>query len=121
MRFKRTFTDPVPARQEAALEKAGIAMYHGVTRFVGGDRLVVGDHVIEATHVVIASGAEPRRLGIPGEGHLRTSTDFRELDALPRRIAFVGAGYIALELAHIARRAGAEVVMLGRESELPPV
>jgi glutathione reductase (NADPH) len=66
---------------------------------------------------VIAAGAEPR-LYIPGEDHVRTSTDFLELDELPRRIVFIGAGYIAFELAHVARRAGAEVTMLGRSRAL---
>lgn len=114
MRFKRTFTDPVPASREAAFQKAGIATYHGVAQFTGEDRLVVSGRELEASHVLIASGAKPRRLDIPGEDHLRTSTDFMELDELPPRIAFVGAGYIAFEFAHLARRAGSDVVMLGR-------
>jgi glutathione reductase (NADPH) len=118
MRFKRTFTAPVPAKREAAFRQAGIATYHGAARFTAEDRLVVEGRELRAAHVVIASGAEPRRLDIPGEEHLRTSTDFLELDELPRRIALVGAGYIAFEFAHIARRAGAEVVMLGRERAL---
>ncbi len=77
-----------------------------------------GDVELEATQFLIASGAEPRRLDLPGEEHLRTSTEFLELDALPRRIAFIGAGYIAFEFAHLARRAGAEVVMFGRDGAL---
>jgi glutathione reductase (NADPH) len=122
MRFKRTFTDPVPASREAAFQQAGIATVHGVARFTGVDRLAVsereGDRELEATHFLIASGAEPRRLDIPGEEHLRTNTEFLELDALPRRVALVGAGYIAFEFGHLARRAGAEVIMLGREGAL---
>jgi glutathione reductase (NADPH) len=122
MRFKRTFTDPVPASREAAFQQAGIATVHGVAWFTGVDRLAVsereGDRELEATHFLIASGAEPRRLDIPGEKHLRTSTEFLELDALPRRIAFIGAGYIAFEFAHLTRRAGAEVVMFGCEGAL---
>jgi len=118
MRFKRTFTDPVPASRAAAFQKAGITTYHGAARFIGEDCLVVADHELHAAHFVIASGAEPRRLDIPGEEHLRMSTAFLELDQLPKRIALVGAGYIAFEFAHIARRAGAEVVMLGRERAL---
>ena len=118
MRFKRTFTDPVPASREAGLQKDGIVAYHSAARFIGEDRIAVAGRELEAHHFVIASGAEPKRLDIPGEEHLRTSTDFLELDQLPKRIALVGAGYIAFEFAHIARRAGAEVVMLGRERAL---
>jgi|SRR5882672_907181 len=114
MRFKRTFTDPVPANRERAFEQAGIAAYHGPARFVGSDRLSVDGQVLEARHFVIAAGAKPRPLDIPGEEHLLTSTAFLELDQLPARVAFVGAGYISFEFAHIARRAGTKATIVGR-------
>ena len=76
---------------------------------MGGDTLV-------GRHVVVAGGARHATLGIPGEDHLTTSTQFLELDRLPRRIAFVGGGYIAFEFAHIAARAGAQVRVLHRGS-----
>ena len=119
IRFKRTFTDPVPADREAALRKAGIEPLYGEARFVAEDRLVVGNHELTARHIVIATGSGPRPLGIPGEDLVTTSTQFLELDVLPPRIAFVGAGYISLEFAHIARQAGAEVVVLSRGAPLP--
>lgn len=119
MRFKRTFTDPVPKKREDALEKAGIETLHGSARFVAEDRLVVGDRELTTKHIVIATGSSPRPLGIPGEDLVISSTTFLELDALPRRIAFVGAGYISLEFAHIAREAGSETVVLGRGRPLP--
>jgi len=118
MRFKRTFTDPVPANQEKALKKAGIATYHGPAQFVSPDKLSVDGQVLEARYFVIAAGAKPRRLGIPGEEHLLTSTDFLELDQLPAHIAFVGAGYISFEFAHVARRAGAQAIIVGRGKPL---
>ena len=54
MRFKRTFTDPVPINREKAFEKAGIATLHGHTRFVSPDQLSVDTHILEARHFVIA-------------------------------------------------------------------
>jgi glutathione reductase (NADPH) len=57
-------------------------------------------------------------LGIPGESHLVTSTDFLELDRLPQRIAFVGGGYISFEFAHVAQRAGARAMILSRHAPL---
>ncbi len=118
MKFKRTFTEPVPQDREAAFQRAGIDTYHGLARFTGPDRLTVEGHQLRAKHFVIASGARPRKLDIPGQEHVRTSTEFLDLDTLPRRIALIGAGYIGFEFAHIARRAGAEVAMLGRGSPL---
>jgi glutathione reductase (NADPH) len=118
MSFKRSFTDPVPKARLAAFEKAGIATYQGPARFVDPERLVVGDETLEARHFLIAAGARPRPLGIEGEAHLITSTEFLELDRLPGRIAFVGGGYISFEFAHVAQRAGAQATILGRGTPL---
>lgn len=118
IRFKRTFTDPVPASREAVLDAAGITAYHDAARFIGEDRIAVGDVVLEARHVVLATGARPRPLGIPGEEHVRTSTDFLELEQLPPRIVFIGAGYISFEFAHVAQRAGAQAIIIGRGAPL---
>ncbi|HEY5218429.1 MAG TPA: NAD(P)/FAD-dependent oxidoreductase [Gemmatimonadaceae bacterium] len=114
MRFKRTFTDPVPDNRQAGFDAVGIVTLHGSARFVAPDALAVGDEVLHARHFVIASGAEPRHLEFPGAEHLRTSTDFLELDELPRRIVFVGGGYISFEFAHVAARAGAAVTIVAR-------
>ncbi len=119
MRFKREFTDPVPENRESALIKAGIETLHGEASFVADDRVRLGSREIVARHILIATGAAPRSLNIPGEDLLITSTQFLELDRLPSRIAFVGAGYISLEFAHIARRAGCEVTLIGRSLPLP--
>ena len=116
--FKRTFTDAVPSNSETAFRKAGVETYHGVAQFVGADVLRVGGQQLSATHFVIASGAEPRRLDIPGEEHVKTSTDFLRLERLPPRIVLIGAGYIAFEFAHLAQRAGAHVTVLGRTKAL---
>jgi glutathione reductase (NADPH) len=57
-------------------------------------------------------------LNIPGEDYLTTSEQFLELDSLPRRILFIGGGYISFEFAHLSARADAEVTILHR-SERP--
>ncbi len=118
MQFKRTFTDPVPVDREKAFQEAGIATYHGPARFMSPERLSVDGQILEARHFVVAAGAKPRHLGIPGEEHLLTSTAFLELDQLPPRIAFLGAGYISFEFAHISRRAGAQATIIGRGKPL---
>ncbi len=109
MRFKRTFTEPVPQNREKGFAKAGIAAFHGRTSFLDKTTLKVDDDILTGRFVHIAAGAKPATLSIPGEEHLTTSTQFLEMEQLPKRIAFVGGGYIAFEFAHIAARASAEV------------
>ncbi|UUP15727.1 dihydrolipoyl dehydrogenase family protein [Nitratireductor thuwali] len=112
--FKRSFTDPVPGNREEAFADKGIDTFHGQARFTGRNMLEVDGEALQADHILIASGAEPMKLGIPGEEHLIDNERFLELEALPRRIALVGGGYIAAEFSHIAARAGAQVTVLQR-------
>ena len=74
--------------------------------------------MIEGRFILIAVGAVPMRLGIPGEEHLITSTEFLELDQLPKKIVLVGGGFIAAEFSHIAARAGAQVTVLQRADRM---
>lgn len=108
--FKRSFTDNMPPRVEGGMEKAGIDVLHGEARFTGPDAIELNGETLTAKHFHIATGARPMTLNIPGEEHLTTSTEFLELPERPDRIAFVGGGFIAMEFAHIVKRAGASEV-----------
>lgn len=112
MAFKRSFTDPVPELQQHNYQAKGIDTFHGEARFTGRQTLEVNGEALEARYVLLATGAEPVKLGIPGEEHLMTNEGFLTLDALPAHIVFVGGGYIAAEFAHIAALAGAKVTVL---------
>ncbi len=114
MRFKNTFTDPMPAKVEKGFQKNGVKTFHKQAYFIGKHKLQIGEQQIEADKIVIATGAKPRPLGIPGAEHAMTSTDFLNLNELPDSILFIGGGYIAFEFAHIAARAGAKVTILHR-------
>ncbi|HVA88282.1 MAG TPA: NAD(P)/FAD-dependent oxidoreductase, partial [Chloroflexota bacterium] len=114
IRFKHTFTDPAPPSVEQSFAEAGIDALHGRARFLDRATLTVGEEQVTGRHVVIATGARHAPLHIPGEELLTTSSQFLDLVELPRRIVFIGGGYIAFEFAHIAARAGAEVHILHR-------
>lgn len=114
MRFKKTFTEPVPAEREKAFTKAGIATFHGRAHFVDKTTVEIDKDTLTGRYVHIAAGSKPAVLGIPGEEYLTTSTQFLEIEKLPKRIIFVGGGYIAFEFAHIAARAGAKITILHR-------
>lgn len=115
MRSKSAFTDAVPERTERSFEKAGIRLFHGSARFSSPDEVVIGDEEsVQAEQFVIATGSRPAPLNFPGAELVSTSDDFLSLSALPRRILFIGGGYISLELAHVARAAGAAVTILHR-------
>jgi glutathione reductase (NADPH) len=119
MAFKRSFTDAMPPRIEAGLGKAGVATLHGDARFIGPDTIELNGESLRARHFHIATGARPMTLNIPGEELLITSTDFLDLPERPDRVVFVGGGFIAMEFAHIAKRAGASEVTVLEMMERP--
>ena len=118
--FKRTFTDPVPQKQEAYYAAQGIDAFHGLARFTDPDAVAVAGHKLKARHILIATGARPVPLRINGAEHIITSDGFLELESLPPRIVLVGGGYIAAEFSHIAARAGAQVTVLQRGDRILP-
>jgi glutathione reductase (NADPH) len=118
MAFKRSFTDPVPQQKEKTYRDKGIDSFHGWARFTGRQSLDIEGQAVEAEHIVLATGAEPVKLGIPGEEHLVDNEGFMSLEALPKRIVMVGGGYIAAEFSHIAARAGAKVIILQHDARM---
>lgn len=114
IRFKRTFTDPVPVTRKETFTKKGIDAFQGHARFIGRNVIQVGDKTLGARFIGIATGAIPRRLGIPGEEFVSTSDEFLAMESLPERILFIGGGVISFELAHVAAKAGAKVTILHR-------
>jgi len=79
-----------------------------------------GGETLGFTTAVLATGAEPRRLPLPGADldgvhYLRTRADSLRLgDAIRAggRVAVIGAGWIGSEVAASARQLGAEVVLI---------
>lgn len=78
--------------------------------------------LVRGARVYINTGSRPTVPPIPGltEVPYLTSTSVMELDALPSRLAIIGAGYIALEFAQIFRRLGSEVVVVQRGTRFLP-
>ncbi|NDP42354.1 MAG: NAD(P)/FAD-dependent oxidoreductase [Aromatoleum sp.] len=112
LKFKRSFTEPLPPMKEKNFAKNEIDAYHGRARFCGPNSIAIGGEVLDGRFILIAVGAVPMHLGVSGAEHLITSTEFLELDQLPQNIVLLGGGFIAAELAHIAARAGAQVTVL---------
>lgn len=54
-----------------------------------------------APHILLATGGRPNLPSVPGAEHGITSDGFFEMEELPPKIAVVGAGYIAVELAGV--------------------
>ena len=114
MKHKLGFTEPVPANMERGLAGNGVDTLHGTASFTGTNTLDIDGISYTADHFLIATGARPRPLDFPGADHLIDSTAFLDLAELPKRILFVGGGFISFEFAHIAARAGSQPIIIDR-------
>jgi glutathione reductase (NADPH) len=101
------------------LDKKGIVTVRSAARFTSATEVVDAEgQRYGAPHIVIATGGFPRRPAVPGAELGGTSDDFFELERLPRRVALVGSGYVAVEFAGVLRALGSEVVVAIRHESL---
>lgn len=121
IKFKSTFTDSVSDETKEPLEKAGVELYEGSPKFINENTLEVNGEQLTSKHFHIATGAKPAPLKIPGAELLVTSDKFLNLQSLPKRIVFVGGGYVSFELAHVAARFGAKVIILHNDDRPLPM
>ncbi len=100
------------------LKDSDIDEISGHARFVDTHTLDVEGHHYRADHIVIASGSYPVVPPVPGAEHGITSDGFFALKTIPRRVAVVGSGYIAVEIAGLLNALGTDVTMLLRGEQL---
>ena len=101
------------------LQRRSIDWVRSRGRFIGPRRIAT-DHgdTLEAAHVLIATGGYPTVPALPGAALGITSDGFFELDRRPHRVAVVGSGYIAVELAGVFSALGSEVVQFLRHERV---
>jgi glutathione reductase (NADPH) len=100
---------------ERNLAAKGVAHVRGVARFVDAHTLEVNGRHLSARHIVIATGGKPKLPKLPGAELGISSDGFFDLEALPKRVAVIGSGYIACELAASFRELGSQVEQFVRK------
>jgi glutathione reductase (NADPH) len=125
----KTLRDAAVNRNSKSYEtnwaKEGIELVKGVATFTGPKSLSVAlssgteTRTFSAPHILIATGGYPiLPSNVEGASHGITSDGFFDIEVLPKKIAVVGAGYIAVEMAGIMNALGVEVHMFIRGKTL---
>lgn len=99
------------------LQADGVDEIQGHATFVGRNQVIVNNDasvVYEASHILIATGGRPVPLGVAGTEYTLSSDGFFELEQLPKKVAVVGAGYIAVEIAGVLKALGSDVSLFIR-------
>lgn len=105
---KNSFTSQIPESTVANLKGNGVEYLEGEAVFADPDTVMVNDTAYKPRFIIIATGATPMPLPIEGRELLATSNDFLDLEQLPKRITFIGGGFISFEFAHFAARLGVD-------------
>jgi dihydrolipoamide dehydrogenase len=82
----------------------------------------LGAALVKAKHVILANGSVPVELPfLPFGGPILSSTEALDLEAPPKRLAVVGAGYIGLELGIAFAKLGSAVTVVEALDRILPL
>ena len=99
---------------ERSLAEKNIEYIDATGRLEGKNVVIAGERRLSADHILVAVGGSPIVPNLTGAGLGITSDGFFELEQLPNRVAVVGSGYVAVELAGMLRALGAGVSLFAR-------
>ncbi len=101
------------------LDEAGIVVSASRVRLRDAHTVVCANGIaMRGERLLIATGGRPHRPDVPGAELGGVSDDFFHWTAPPPRVAIVGAGYIAVELAGVLQALGSRVEVFGRGDRL---
>lgn len=103
---------------QKGLINSGVIEFQGGASLVDKNTVQVGEKQYTAERILIATGGRPSiPTDIKGHEHGITSDGFFELEKQPKKVAIVGAGYIAVELAGIFGGLGSETHLFYRNDK----
>ncbi|EOH6309084.1 TPA: glutathione-disulfide reductase [Acinetobacter baumannii] len=100
------------------LRKNKVDIIHGFAKFINQNIIEVNGDTYTADHILIATGTQPYLPAIEGAEYGIDSNGFFNLRNLPKRVAIVGSGYIAVELTGVLGSLGSEVNLIIRNEQL---
>ncbi|WP_210247471.1 glutathione-disulfide reductase [Pleionea sediminis] len=102
---------------ENTFAKNNVTFIQGFAKFIDDHTVEVDGQQITAENILIATGGRPTYPDIPG-AYLGTDSDgFFAMLEQPKRVAVVGAGYIAVEIAGVLNELGSETHLVIRKEK----
>lgn len=124
VKWKQSVSDKMSGGVNQLLKGYGVTILKGEAEFKTSKEITVksaaGTDTVQAKHFVVATGSRP--IEIPGfkfdEKDICSSTGALAFDAIPKRIAVIGGGYIGLEISSYLRKLGTEVTVIEAQTAL---
>ena len=122
--WKQSVSDKMSGGINQLLKGNGVTILKGEANFKTATEITVksstGTENITAKYFVVATGSRP--IEIPGfkfdEKDICSSTGALAFDAIPKRVAVIGGGYIGLEISSYLRKLGTDVTVIEANSAL---
>lgn len=117
---RQAYIERIHTSYNNVLSKNNVDVLNGFARFVDAKTIEVSyadgsKEQVTADHILIATGGRPSRPAIKGAEYGIDSDGVFALNALPKSVAVVGAGYIAVELAGVLNSLGVESHLFVRQ------
>ena len=112
---REAYIERIHGSYERGLANNKVTVVNGYGRFVDNHTIEVDGEHYSAEHILIATGGAPSIPDIPGAEHGIDSDGFFALREQPKRVAVVGAGYIAVEIAGVLHALGSETHLFVRK------
>ena len=115
---KNAIVNQLTSGIKGLFKKNKVTLLSGQGSFVAhtesGWQVKVGDEIVDSKQVIVATGSSARHLpGITVDNKLICdNVGALDIDAVPKKLAIIGAGVIGLEMGSVWRRLGAEVTIL---------
>ncbi|MGY8841855.1 MAG: glutathione-disulfide reductase [Burkholderiales bacterium] len=106
------------AGYERGLDDNNVEVIKGDAVFESHNTVRVGDNTYQSTRILVATGGYPLVPAIPGAQLGITSDGFFELEQQPKKVAVIGAGYIAVEFSGLLNALGSHVSLFLRKTEV---
>nr|WP_294999135.1 NAD(P)/FAD-dependent oxidoreductase [uncultured Methanobrevibacter sp.] len=115
MKFKRKRIANMAPFLDGKFKEYDLDVAHGKGVIVDEHTVKVGDETYTTDKIVICTGLKPVIPDIPGKEYLHDSTDYLDIDELPKHAIIIGAGFVGMEFASILAEAGlsADVIIRG--------
>ncbi|MGS0681684.1 glutathione-disulfide reductase [Shewanella sp. 125m-7] len=112
---REAYIDRIHGSYDRGLESNGVTLVRGYGRFVDKSTIEVNGEHYTADNILIATGGAATIPNIPGAEHGIDSDGFFALAEQPKRVAVVGAGYIAVEVAGVLQALGSDTHLFVRK------
>ncbi|MEG9480974.1 glutathione-disulfide reductase [Mannheimia sp. HC-2023] len=117
---RQAYIERIHTSYNNVLSKNNVDVLNGFARFKDEKTIEVSyedgsKEEVTADHILIATGGRPTIPDLDGAEYGITSDGVFALDALPKSVAIVGAGYIAVELAGVFNSLGVKTHLFVRQ------